>query len=82
MPRVNLTTRNLATLKAEPGKQTDYFDKGFAGFGVRVSYGGKKTYFLMYRRDGKKRRVRSIDNRTTPMPARVMTMSAARSLRR
>ncbi len=39
--------------------QKDYYDSSKTsphGFGVRVSQGGSKTFFLMYTRDGKRRR--------------------------
>jgi integrase len=48
MPTITLTDRKIAGLKPS-GKQIDYFDRSFPGFGVRVSQTGRKTFILMYR---------------------------------
>jgi integrase len=53
------TDRAVAAIKLPPAPlQLDYFDTALRGFGLRVSYGGRKTWFVMYRResDGKNRR--------------------------
>jgi integrase len=53
------TDRAVAAIKPpRPPLQLDYFDATLRGFGLRVSYGGRKTWFVMYRResDGKNRR--------------------------
>src|SRR5262245_55980694 len=39
-----------------PG-QVDYFDKGFPGLALRVSYGGGKSWVFFYRIAGKLRRM-------------------------
>ena len=49
MPRCKLTDRVVQALKPPAEGQRDYFDEGLAGFGVRVSVGGKKSFILMYR---------------------------------
>ncbi len=50
------TARALKGLPIPPKpKQLDYFDTKVQGLGVRVSYGGKKTFFLMYSNSAGKR---------------------------
>ena len=58
MPRVKLTAKNIATLKAK-GSRSDYFDAGtnVPGFGLRVAAAGARTWFLFYR-DGHGRQKR------------------------
>lgn len=49
----------LKGVSAPAKGQKDYYDSSKTsphGFGVRVSQGGSKTFFLMYTRDGKRRR--------------------------
>jgi len=55
---VHLTDGFVEGLKPEPGRQPDYYDDKLPGFGVRVSPGGAKTFFLLYRSpaDGKNKR--------------------------
>jgi integrase len=53
MAHKNLNDRILKSLKpASAGKVDDYWDKGFPGFGVRVSEKGRKTFVLMARYPG------------------------------
>ena len=55
MPTVNLTDRKIASLK--PGKDlVEWWDNSTPGFGIRVSPKGKKTWFVMYRFAGLRRR--------------------------
>ncbi len=55
MPTANLTDRKIASLK--PGNElTEWFDESTPGFGIRVSPKGKKTWFVMYRFAGLRRR--------------------------
>jgi len=43
------TDKALKGLSIPPKpRQFDYFDKKGKGFGIRVSYGGRKTFFVMY----------------------------------
>lgn len=57
MPKKKLTARSLEALKPPETGQLDVFDLGGPpGFLVRVSYGGTKTFQLMYRRNGKLKR--------------------------
>lgn len=55
---VNITDRFLKSKKTIPtGGQADYFDKAMPGFGVRASYKGTRSFFVMGRLDGKRVRV-------------------------
>lgn len=54
MPRIALTARTVAALKADQG-QVDYWDKSLAGFGLRVSP-TKKVWTIFYRQKGRVRR--------------------------
>ncbi len=57
MPTENLTDRKIASLR--PAKErTEYWDDSTPGFGLRVSPGGTKTFFLMYRFAGLRRRMK------------------------
>jgi hypothetical protein len=50
--------RTLKRLKPEPGeRQVDYFDLTLPGFGIRVSYGGRKSWIVLFRCNGTKSRV-------------------------
>ena len=43
------TDAKLKSLPLPPeGKQWDYFDTDLTGFGCRASYGGTKSFFVMY----------------------------------
>lgn len=50
------TTREVERLTVERGKQTDFFHASERGLGLRASYGGRKTYFVRYRLEGRQRR--------------------------
>ena len=52
-----MTDRKVASLKPLP-QQTDYFDEATRGFGLRVSPGGTKAWFLKYVVAGDQRRDR------------------------
>jgi hypothetical protein len=57
LPTANLTDRKIDSLK--PGKEiVEWWDKKVPGFGIRVSPKGKKTWFVMYRFAGLRRRLR------------------------
>ena len=53
------TDRALKGLPTPPKpKQLDYFDTGARGLGLRISYGGRKSFFAMYSNNaGKRQRV-------------------------
>jgi len=57
MPRIRVKDRRVMALKPTPGRQVDYFDERFPGFGVRVSPLGRKSWFVMYRFRGRPRRL-------------------------
>lgn len=54
MPTIALTQRAVDTLKAPASGRVEYFDRVLPGFGLRISEGGRKTWFVMYRVGGKK----------------------------
>ena len=58
MPQIKFTDRKIANLKPKGQKQIDYFDEETRGFGLRVSPGGTKAWFLKYVYNGKQRRDR------------------------
>ncbi len=58
MPQMNFTDRTVANLKPKGQKQVDYFDAATRGFGLRVSPGGTKTWFVKYVFDSVQRRDR------------------------
>lgn len=68
MPSVHFTAQWLKSLQPPDEGQVDYFDSAGLGegrsFGLRVSYGGKMSWFVLYRRNGKLRRL-TLD---TPYP--------------
>jgi len=55
---MHFTDRALRALKlpARP-KQVDYFDESLPGFGLRVSYNGRKSWIALYRCNGVKGRL-------------------------
>ncbi|HKD67737.1 MAG TPA: Arm DNA-binding domain-containing protein, partial [Candidatus Binataceae bacterium] len=56
--RKTLTSGSVEALKApERGRQIDIWDSRMPGFGLRLSYGGVKTWQVMYRQHGIKRRL-------------------------
>ncbi|MEE8225396.1 MAG: integrase arm-type DNA-binding domain-containing protein, partial [Kiloniellales bacterium] len=58
MPSMKMTARSVGALKPPAEGQIDYFDKSLPGFGMRLSYGGTKTWILLYRYNGVKRRMK------------------------
>ena len=57
MPTRALTVASVARIKPPKQGQADYFDKGFPGMALRVSYGGAKAWVYFYRLHGKLRRM-------------------------
>src|SRR5215468_9028849 len=57
MPTRALTVASVARIKPPKAGQLDYFDKGFPGLALRVSYGGAKAWVYFYRLHGKLRRM-------------------------
>jgi len=54
MPTTSLTQRAVDVLKPPKSGRVEYFDRTLPGFGLRLSEGGRKTWFVMYRVGGKK----------------------------
>src|SRR4029453_552641 len=57
MPIRSLTVAGVARIKPPKAGQVDYFDAGFPGLALRVSYGGAKAWTFFYRLHGKLRRM-------------------------
>ena len=55
MPNTNFTAKGLAALKPA-AVRIDYWDESLPGFGLRVTPDGQKTWTVMYRFGGRKRR--------------------------
>ena len=49
MPIVNFTARYVDTIQPPDRGQCDYWDPTLPGFGLRVSFGGKKVWVVRYR---------------------------------
>ena len=67
MPTMKMTARSLATLRPPAKGQVDYFDEALPGFGLRVSYGGRRAWILLYRHHGVKRRMKIGSYPTLPL---------------
>jgi integrase len=57
MPTRSLTVASVKRIKPPKQGQEDYFDRGYPGLALRVSYGGAKTWIYFYRLHGKLRRM-------------------------
>jgi len=57
VPRKHLTARAVASLKPDVSRQIDYWDTILPRFGVRVSPGGRKSWIVFYRHNGRPRRL-------------------------
>lgn len=53
MPKRALTDVTAKRLKPPPKGQVDYFDKGYPGLALRISYGGRRSWIFFNRWDGK-----------------------------
>jgi len=52
-----LNDRRIAAVPMIEERQRDYWDESLRGFGVRVSYGGKRAFVVRYRVAGRLRRL-------------------------
>ncbi len=57
MPQKRFTDRTIASLPIPKEGQVDYFDTSTPGFGIRVSYGGAKAWFVKFVHQGRQRRM-------------------------
>ncbi len=57
MARKKFTDTSIARLKPPAVGRAEYWDESFPGFGLRITANGAKTWQLMYRKDGRKRRL-------------------------
>jgi hypothetical protein len=57
MPRTNLTARTVASLKGDPERRLEYWDRSLPSFGLRVGPTGKKTWVVVYRYHRRNRRL-------------------------
>src|SRR5262245_5097765 len=53
----HLTDKGVERIKPPAAGQIDVFDEGYPGLGLRVSYGGRKAWFYVYRHQGKQKRL-------------------------
>lgn len=53
MPRASLTAASVERLKPPKFGQVEYYDRRMPAFGLRLSYRGAKSWFLMTRVDGR-----------------------------
>ncbi len=53
---MRFTTRAVQAIKPPASGQKDHWDPSMPGFGLRVSAGGRKSWIVMYRHEGVKRR--------------------------
>jgi integrase len=58
MPSIKFSAAKIKFLEGVHGKQVDYFDKALAGFFLRISQDGKKSYGVIYRHGGRLRRMK------------------------
>ena len=56
MAQTSFTDRTIAAFRLPEQGQVDYYDVKMPGFGMRVSYGGAKTWFIKYVHEGRQRR--------------------------
>lgn len=61
MPKANFTAKWIDALPSPSRGQVDYFDtnrlRESCYFGIRTSYGGRKSWFVVYRQNGKLKRL-------------------------
>lgn len=58
MPSTRLTAAGIERLRPPTSGQEEYFDRTLPGFGLRVSYAGAKSFFVMTRVQGSAKLIR------------------------
>jgi hypothetical protein len=56
MPSIKLTARTVENAKPPESGRVEYWDAALPGFGLRVTENGSKSWTVMYRAHGRKRR--------------------------
>jgi integrase len=87
MPRIRLTEAAVAKLKPTENRQIDYFDQGLPGLVLRISYGGTRSWRVLYyeKRKAKTRgigRYPIIDLKTAREKARLFLENPQLALRK
>ena len=57
MPKLKFTARGIEAVKPPKAGQVDYWDTSIPGFILRVSYGGRKAWGLVYWHERRRRRL-------------------------
>ena len=57
MPTRNLTVRLIDSIKPPLTGRIEYWDAGTPGFGLRVTQSGRKSWVVLYRHQGRPRRL-------------------------
>ena len=57
MPRIRLTTRGIDAIKPPKAGRVEYWDTVITGPGLRVSETRRKSWVVMYRNQGRLRRM-------------------------
>lgn len=57
MPKVSFTTKTIESIKPVQGQRIEYWDNSTRNFGLRVTENGRKTWFLMYVFNHRKKRL-------------------------
>lgn len=57
MPTIKMTARGVEALKPPAEGRAEYFDASLPGFALRVSDAGRKTWIVLYRVNGRLRRM-------------------------
>lgn len=57
MARIRFTARSVQAMKVPENGRAEYFDESTPGFGIRVSSNGRRSWFVMFRCDGRLERL-------------------------
>jgi len=78
MARLTFTDRAIAAVRVPVSGQADYYDKKTPGLGIRVSYGGSKTFFIKYQDPLEMKNGKPKQKRKSLGPYPAMKLSEAR----